>query len=177
MIADINLINENILKQVFINKLNKVNNSSLQIDLDSVHFAKTSDNRVLLRDNSSPAGVVVNKICLTELFGEELDLSQFKPLKVNQQIKGNFYQNELSEVINNFNSKMSKVTVTEQNDVVEGFRGIPEEILNDFVLFCKVTGFFGLKAKDVSLTKEDNVLTIEVPSTHLLFSGQLKVLV
>ena len=177
MIADINLINENILKQVFINKLNKVNNSNLQIDLDSVHFAKTSDNRVLLRDNSSPAGVVVNKICLTELFGEELDITQFKTLKVNQQIKGDFYQNELGEVINNFNSKMSKVTVTEQNDVVEGFRGIPEEILNDFVLFCKVTGFFGLKAKDVSLTKEDNVLTIEVPSTHLLFSGQLKVLV
>lgn len=177
MIADINLVNENILKSVFINKLNKVNNSNLQIDLDNVHFAKTSDNRVLLRDNSSPAGVVVNKICLTELFGEELDLSQFKTLKVNQQIKGNFYQNELSEVIRDFNSKMCKVTVTEQNDVIEGFRGVPEEILNDFTLFCKVTGFFGLKAKDVSLTKEDNVLTIEVPSTHLLFSGQLKVLV
>ena len=177
MIADINLINENILKHVFINKLNKLNNTNLQIDLESVHFAKTSDNRVLLRDNSSPAGVVVNKICLTELFGEELDLTLFKTLKVNHQIKGNFYQNELSEVINNFNSKMSKVTVTEQNDVVEGFRGVPEEILNDFVLFCKVTGFFGLKAKDVSLTKEGNVLTIEVPSTHLLFSGQLKVLV
>ena len=177
MIADINLINERILKQLFIYQLNKVNRSNLQIDVDSVHFAKTSGNKVLLRDNSSPAGVVVNKISINDLFGEELDLSQFKNLKVIQQIKGGFYQNELGEVINNFNSKMSKVTVTEQNDVVEGFRGIPEEILNDFVLFCKVTGFFGLKAKDVSLTKEDNVLTIEVPSTHLLFSGQLKVLV
>ena len=177
MIADINMINENILKYVFINKLNKLNNANLQIDLDSVHFAKTSDNRVLLRDNSSPAGVVVKKICLTELFGEELDITQFKTLKVNHQIKGNFYQDELNEVISDFNSKMSKVTASEQNDVIEGFRGTPEEILNDFTLFCKVTGFFGLKAKDISLTKEGNVLTIEVPSTNLLFSGQLKVLV
>ena len=177
MIADINLVNERILKQLFIYQLNKVNHSNLQIDVDTVHFAKTSGNKVLLRDNSSPAGVVINKISINDLFGEEVDLRQFKNLKVNQQIKGNFYQDELSRVINDFNAKMSKVTVTEENDVIEGFRGVPEDILNDFVLFCKVTGFFGLKAKDISLTKEDSVLTIEIPSTHLLFSGQLKVLV
>lgn len=177
MIADINVINERILKRLFIYQLNKVNHSNLQIDVDSVHFAKTSGNKVLLRDNSSPAGVVVNKISINDLFGEELDLSQFKNLKVIQQIKGSFYQDELSAVINDFNAKMTKVTVTEETDVIEGFRGIPEDILNDFVLFCKVTGFFGLKAKDISLTKQDNVLTIEIPSTHLLFSGQLKVLV
>ena len=117
------------------------------------------------------------RLSINDLFGEELDLSQFKNLKVNQQIKGSFYQDELSAVINDFNTKMSKVTVTEENDVIEGLRGIPEDILNDFVLFCKVTGFFGLKAKDISLTKQDNVLTIEIPSTNLLFSGQLKVLV
>lgn len=177
MIADINLINERILKQLFIYQLNKVNHSNLDIDVDSVHFAKTSDNRVLLRDNSSPAGVVINKISINDLFGEELDLSQFKNLKVNQQIKGSFYPDELNCVLSDFNTKMSKVTVTEENDVIEGFRGVPEDILNVFVLFCKVTGFFGLKAKDISLTKEDNVLTIEIPSAHLLFSGQLKVLV
>lgn len=177
MIADINLLNERILKQLFIYQLNKVNHSNLDIDVDSVHFAKTSDNRVLLRDNSSPAGVVINKISINDLFGEELDLSQFKNLKVNQQIKGSFYPDELNRVLSDFNTKMSKVTVTEENDVIEGFRGVPEDILNVFVLFCKVTGFFGLKAKDISLTKEDNVLTIEIPSTHLLFSGQLKVLV
>ncbi|MGL4614332.1 MAG: hypothetical protein ACRCVV_10640 [Shewanella sp.] len=177
MIADINLVNERILKQLFIYQLNKVNHSNLDIDVDSVHFAKTSDNRVLLRDNSSPAGVVINKISINDLFGEELDLSQFKNLKVNQQIKGSFYPDELNRVLSDFNTKMSKVTVTEENDVIEGFRGVPEDILNDFVLFCKVTGFFGLKAKEISLTKEDNVLTIEIPSTHLLFSGQLKVLV
>ena len=177
MIADINLVNERILKQLFIYQLNKVNHSNLDIDVDSVHFAKTSDNRVLLRDNSSPAGVVINKISINDLFGEELDLSQFKNLKVNQQIKGSFYPDELNRVLSDFNTKMSKVTVTEENDVIEGFRGVPEDILNVFVLFCKVTGFFGLKAKDISLTKEDNVLTIEIPSTHLLFSGQLKVLV
>lgn len=177
MIADINLVNDRILKQLFIYQLNKVNHSNLRIDVDTVHFAKTSDNRILLRDNSSPAGVVINKISINDLFGEELDLSQFKTLKVNQQIKGSFYQDELNRVISDFNTKMSKVTVTEENDVIEGFRGVPEDILNDFVLFCKVTGFFGLKAKEVSLTKEDNVLIIEIPNTHLLFSGQLKVLV
>lgn len=177
MIADINLVNERILKQLFIYQLNKVNHSNLQIDVDSVHFAKTSGNKVLLRDNSFPAGVVINKISINDLFGEELDLSQFKNLKVNHQIKGNFYPDELNRVLSDFNTKMSKVTVTEENDVIEGFRGVPEDILNDFVLFCKVTGFFGLKAKDISLTKENNVLTIEIPSTHLLFSGQLKVLV
>lgn len=177
MIADINLVNDRILKQLFIYQLNKVNHSNLRIDVDSVHFAKTSDNRVLLRDNSSPAGVVINKISINDLFGEELDLSQFKNLKVNQQIKGSFYPDELNRVLSDFNTKMSKVTVTEENDVIEGFRGVPEDILNVFVLFCKVTGFFGLKAKDISLTKEDNVLTIEIPNTHLLFSGQLKVLV
>jgi hypothetical protein len=105
MIADINLVNERILKQLFIYQLNKVNHSNLQIDVDSVHFAKTSGNKVLLRDNSYPAGVVINKISINELFGEELDLRQFKNLKVNQQIKGNFYQDELRRVINDFNPK------------------------------------------------------------------------
>lgn len=177
MIADINLVNERLLKQMFIYQLNKVNNSQLQIDPDDVHFAKTGNNLILLRDNHTPAGVVITKIDLSTLFGEQIDIRSFKDLKLNNQIKGNFYSNELESVINDFNSKMSKVTVTEENDVIEGFKGVPENILNDFVLFCKVTGFFGLKAKDIGLTKEDDVLTIEVPKTHLLFSGQLKVLV
>lgn len=177
MKADIVLINVDILKQLFIDQLNKVNPTPLNIDIDTVHFAKTSDGRVLLRDNSSPAGIVVNKIGMEELFGEGIDIREFKTTIFKQQIKSDFLPDALERAINDFNAKMDKVIVAEENDVVEGFRGIPEDILEDFVLFCKVTGFFGLTARDIALTKEDGVLTIDIPNTHPLFFGQLKVLV
>lgn len=194
MNIDITTVCEKRVKSTISWVVNKANETQLQLDVDQLSFLPSSDQRVLVKDISSSAGVLISKVDIAHLFSDLLDLKQFKNVdKSNHQVIPDLSPELLTRRVSDFNQKRKFVMVNEPKELIGPFSEPDETLIRDFILFCKVTGFWLLSPDDVILgrtqrevaTDDDDdgmsyiesLLSISVVATHPDYRGTIEVLV
>lgn len=164
----LNNIDINVLKKDIIKGYNKKYNSEIELIPFGLRFDRLNDDKSILVDNETLNGLVIDKIDISELFGE-LDLSLFKdsfeiqteeltPLEIQT------LNNELGyKIVSNYESNFSRLSEYDQ------------ELLLRYGLFCKVTGFYLIDITDVYLSLEEDILTIKVNEYNNTFKGTIEV--
>lgn len=192
MNIDITSICERRLKSTFAWVVNKVNDAELELDVDQLSLNPSSDKRILVKDVSSPSGVLVSKVDISNLFSDTLDLRPFKNIdKSKHQTNRDLSQEQLVNRVNSFNKARKFQMVTVSGDYSGNFAETDEELLSNFFLFCKVVGFWELNPDDVTMVKtitevpsdDDGMSFIEerivmtVVGTHPYYCGTIEVLI
>lgn len=192
MNIDITSICERRLKSTFAWVVNKVNDTELELDVDQLSLNPSSDKRILVKDVSSPSGVLVSKVDISNLFSDTLDLRPFKNIdKSKHQTNRDLSQEQLVNRVNSFNKARKFQMVTVSGDYSGNFAETDEELLSNFFLFCKVVGFWELNPDDVTMVKtitevpsdDDGMSFIEerivmtVVGTHPYYCGTIEVLI
>lgn len=158
------------IKSLGVAAFDKLNNVSTRISLDQLSFAKASaDDKVLLQDNISRVGVVMNKVALNTLFPGTLDIRPFKRGVVRRQ---SVLTESRAAKLNNLYG--TDLTVVEP-EVLDTATAFDRESVRDFMTFCRVFGFYNLKLSEVHLSTIEGKLIISVNSTHDYFTGSLEV--
>lgn len=192
MNIDITSICERRLKSTFAWVVNKVNDAELELDVDQLSLNPSSDKRILVKDVSSPSGVLVSKVDISNLFSDALDLRPFKNIdKSKHQTNQDLSQEQLVNRVNSFNKARKFQMATVSGDYSGNFAETDEELLSNFFLFCKVVGFWELGPDDVTMVKtitevpsdDDGMSFIEerivmtVVGTHPYYCGTIEALI
>lgn len=172
MSVDIINVSLNHIKQIPIDVFNNVNKTQVSPPLTDLDFQSTGeDGTVLLNNPTCKGGVVINKIALDQLFSKEVDLRPF--IKGSNRKTSELFANQVDD----FNTKHSTEVVMVEANILNAPTVFDVELVKNFVLFCRVFGFYELGIGDVNLNQNDGKMIISVPSTHKLFTGYIEVLV
>lgn len=176
MSVDIVNINEHFIKKSVISLVEMVNDANLSgIDTGMVNFKHLDFNdSLLLTDGFSNLSIVGDKIDIVNIFPPNIDLQQFKQSWTNSNHTPEITEN-VQEEINNFNQLYPDLRLALIADETVIPEGIDVELAKDFILFCKVTGFYELNLTDVSITREGEKVTFSVVSTHPVYKGFIEV--
>ncbi|EBY9764020.1 hypothetical protein D5W64_12980 [Salmonella enterica subsp. enterica serovar Saintpaul] len=169
MSVDVINISGRRIKKLILNVYNRTNGSKLNADLDKFVLEPVGDDKVLLQDPITKRGVLFSKINIATLFPNNIDISPFKnrlvysrqPMSVND--------------VECFNEKHGETIVSGEMDILKSPTGFPIDDVRDFVLFCRVFGFYELDVGDVTLIRSGDILYISVNETHPVYYGVLEV--
>jgi hypothetical protein len=172
MNADVLNITPGHLKQMGIDIFNSLNREKINIPLDMLEFRSTGDDsKVLLQDPITKAGVILNKINISDLFPKTISIRDFKgTVKTTAKMA---YSSDVSSI----NSRLATAVVTQEADILDGATMFSQDAVRDFVTFCRVYGFYELKLTETYLAPYDGKLLIAPSPTHKLFTGYIEVLV
>ncbi|QZA70595.1 hypothetical protein AH04_114 [Erwinia phage AH04] len=160
------------LKSLGLSAFNKLNGVVTSLPPSSLIFTKASaDDKVLLQDVQSKAGVLMNKISLGSIFPDGIDIRPYKKAIVQEQNQ----VNELTAAA--LNTKYATTLTVNDPDVLDTATGFDPASVRDFLTFCRVFGFYELTLNSVHLSTIDGKLIISVNSTHDYFTGFVEVLV
>lgn len=159
------------IKQLIVDLFNKINKVNSAPDLEHLSVEKLSDNKVMLQNPMSHTGVVFNKIHLNNLFPDIVTLRNFKEGLSNQAPILE------AEHVDKFNTKHNRILTSVEMDILRTPTTAPLDVVKDFILFCRVFGFYELDIGDVTLMSQEGKLIISVNPTNKLFTGYIEVLV
>lgn len=169
MSVDIINTNTKRIKEYVINLYNKANQTEVNPDLDQLVFENIGDDKVILQDPATKRGVVFKKIDITSLFTKIIDLRPFKE-KREMSLGGMHPSN-----VDRFNDKHNHQLVSPEVNILKSPTGFPVEDVKEFVLFCRVFGFYELDIGDVTLIRSGETLYISINDTQPLYYGVLEV--
>lgn len=157
------------IKRLILDVYNKTNNSNMNADLEKYVLEPVGDDKVILQDPMTKRGVVFNKIDLSRVFPPNLDIRPFKN-------KLEHTEGSMSVAgAERFNEKHSGYLVDPEVDILKSPTGFPVEDVKEFILFCRVFGFYELDIGDVTLIRTDDIFYISVNATHPVYYGVLEV--
>jgi hypothetical protein len=160
------------LKQIGVEAFNKLNEKNVQLILPQLNYVRTGDkDKVLLQDTVTKSGVVISKINIADIFPEIVSIQELKVKQICTALP--VYEGYADKM----NSRYSVNVVSEQIELINANTSLEIGLIRDFVMFCRVYGFFELKINDVNLVKNEDKLIIVVNENHTLFTGRLEVLV
>lgn len=171
MTVDVVNINDRDVKRHVISLFEKANNITVTGDTDNLGLLQVTDAESMLQDMSTRNGVLFKKIPLGSILPKTLDL---RPFKTKTEGKAPELQ---PKDVSAFNTKYGSELVAEEKDILSGQTPFTVEQVKDFVLFCRVFGFFELDISDVTLIHYDGVMNITPNHTHKLYTGSIEVLV
>lgn len=176
IVHPINISNKAI-KDAIIRALNEINETSLEVDLDTLSFVHGSDSHLTLLESGTRNGVLVNKISLNDLFPKNLDIRPFRGKKIARQIKSDYEPVEAQALVDSFNKfrNLPLLKVAPEGYTVS--TDIDEDVFRDFMLFCHVHGFWELDFQNAVITKQNDIMYISPVQTHPIYTGSLEVLV
>lgn len=170
-------ISDTAIKDAVIRALNEVNETSLEVDLNTLNFVSGCDSHLTLLESGTRNGLLTSKIDLGKLFPEKLNLRIFKESKARQQLKSDYEENEAQQLVGDFN-KFRNIPLLRV--APEGYSvpaDVTEDVVKDFYLFCRVYGFWDLDFQNAIINKQDGVLYISAVKTHPIYTGSLEVLI
>ena len=171
-------ISDKAIQGAVIRVLNELNETTLQVDLDTLEFVPGSDSYLTLLEGGVRAGVLIGKVNISELFVSNLDLGPFKQRSlIKQQVRSEYELNEAQTLVSDFNNSRDIPLLQLAPDGYDVPEGIAEDVAKDFLLFCRVFGFWELNFQNTILNKQDGILHISVVETHPVYTGSLEVLV
>lgn len=171
MNVDVISVTADKIKRAVIKLFNLVNGTHSNPELPQLSFERLGDDKVILQNPDTGSGVVINKIPISSIFPQIVSVREFKAgITSNAPIISN-------EHVDRFNLRHERVIVGAEVDVFKYQTPVSTETAKDFLLFCRVFGFYELDIGDVSLISEEGKLIISVNSTNKLFTGYLEVLV
>ena len=77
--------------------------------------------------------------------------------------------------VKRFNNRYGASMVADEIDVLQSANNYPIELVRDWVLLCRVLGFYELDIGDVTLAKVDDIMYVSVNATHGIYSGYIEV--
>lgn len=169
MSVDVINISGKRIKKLILNVYNRTNESKLNADLDKFVFEPVGDDKVLLQDPITKRGVLFSKINIKTLFPDNIDISPFK-----NNLSYSRQPMSVSDV-DRFNEKHNENIVNEEMNILKSPTGFPIDDVKEFVLFCRVFGFYELDVGDVTLIRSNDILYISVNETHPVYYGVLEV--
>lgn len=169
MSVDVINIGSERIKRYALDLYNKANQSNIEMDVDRLTFESVGDDKVMLQDTVTKHGVLISKISLQGLFPNTIDL---RPFKHNRHTAlGIMHPTNATH----FNEKHEATLVDPEVNVLKSSTGFPIEDIKEFILFCRVFGFYELDIGDVTLIRSNDTLYISVNDTHALYTGVLEV--
>lgn len=178
MNADLINVSEDVVKSCVLSVTAELNGVELSVPVNTVHFRHSSDEHLLLKDNNSVGGVALEKINLRSLLPKVMDVTPFQVVdKGSFQLDHDQPLEELQLAVNEFNDLRDIPLLGINEDVLKKVTDVPVELARNFVLFCKVHGFWLLDIGDVVLAQNENTLFITVVGTHPIYKGTVEVTV
>lgn len=169
MSVDVINIGSERIKRYALDLYNKANQSNIEMDVDRLTFESVGDDKVMLQDTVTKRGVLISKISLQGLFPNVIDL---RPFKHNRHTAlGIMHPTNTTH----FNEKHEATLVDPEVNILKSSTGFPIEDIKEFILFCRVFGFYELDIGDVTLIRSNDTLYISVNDTHALYTGVLEV--
>lgn len=170
MAVDVLNISGAIVKQTAIALFNEVNNMNENFPLDNIFVGKGSaEESILLQVGQSSSGLTLNKILIQDILPPIVDLTPFK-------VKSVQVAKELGpKDVKRFNNRYGAFMVADEIDVLQSANNYPIELVRDWVLLCRVLGFYELDIGDVTLAKVDDIMYVSVNATHGIYSGYIEV--
>lgn len=171
MSIDIINVNGRHTKQLAVDAFNRVNGINANPDFRQLEFESSSvEGTVILHNPSTQKGVVANKISLGDLFPKTVDLRPFKTRT------GNLPE-ATKDAVQLINAKHNTELAHVGKDVFKGRTNITEEEAKNFLLFCRVFGFYELDVSDFTIFSYDGKMAMSVNPSHKLYTGFIEVLV
>ena len=172
MAVDVLNITLDDVKMAAVDMYNQVNGVQENISLEHTTVSKAPQEETLyMNTGARGVGVLMDKILLQDILPTRFDLRPFKD-QVSMQGK------ELdSDDVDTINNKYNAEIVTAERDILKSPTNLSKETLINWVLFCRVLGFFELDIGDVTLTEVEGMMYVSVNPTHAIYYGFVEVLV
>lgn len=159
------------LKGSVIDMFNDVNDSNYPNQNLTEIFQETGDDKTILMCNPiDKLGVVFDKIKLSTLFTNKVDIRTFKDRRV---IQSELMTRDRLEALN----EKHGVNIEFKKFIPKPNSSYSKEIVDNFNLFCRATGFYELTLDDLIISMNDNVMTISVVQTNKFYTGSIEVTV
>lgn len=162
------------LKEVVVRKQCDNCTRELNITPEALILQRSGDNNILVRDIDNPAGVLISKLDLATMLPDELDLRPFKN-NPSQQLTAEWPQTSLEAFVSHFNKDLHCELVGIEHDVLVRPTRYSKELLKEFILFCRVYGFWQLDSMDFDMNMDGEYLYLTVVATHERYTGHIKV--
>lgn len=151
---------------------NQINGRSDNIPVDHVTVTKAPiEDALYMNTGSRGVGVIMDKILLQDILPSVVDLRPFKIPTVS--VGKEFGPEDVDGFNNRYNAEMLAV----EKDILKSATNFDIELLKNWVLFCRVLGFFELDVGDVSLFMAEGKMYVSVNPTNAIYSGYVEVLV
>jgi len=170
MTIDVINVDGRVIKSAVLKAFEKLNDVKVSPNLGLLSIEPVCDKNVMLQDPNTKSGVVLHKVKLRDFFPKTISVRAFKNVTTNAQAL-------TPEEVNGFNEKYGVELVNAEKDVLKGMSQAPVETVRNFILFCRVFGFYELDIGDVSIYEHNGVMTISVNDTNKFFTGYIEVLV
>ncbi|QDH47162.1 hypothetical protein PQC07_gp183 [Aeromonas phage D3] len=166
------------LKRSVICLYNDLTDDTLDVAVDPLTLHNHNDSCILVKDGLSHGGLLVDKIDLKDLFPGTLDIRHYKGQnKDHHQVVMDTSQEGLNRFINDFSAKHDCDMVGLNHPLLNDPVSYSKELLRNFVLFCRLHGFWELDAVDLSLHMDEEKLYMTVVKTHPVYTGSIEVLI
>lgn len=170
MSVDIVTFLQSDLKNSIVELFNEANDTNHNPDMNIYNVNHTGDDKTIILQNPlDRRGLVADKIDVSNLFMNTIDLRTFKKKRVLQTKV--IEESEIAE----FNKKHGVTLVTKKRNLDTTTGGYPPEVVADFNLFCRVTGFYELSILDVVITTDYRKMTMTVVPSHKYLTGTIEV--
>lgn len=179
MQVDILTIKESDVKKSVIKLTNMLNGTALKPNDSRLTFDRpVVDEGVILRDMFTTRTLLLNKININEILPSVIDLRPIKSLtKEEFQLPPELDEDFIDEYIAAFNNKHNGNHLSKHMETSKYQTNYSDEEIYNFTLFCKTVGFFELDITECDLSINDNVMIINVNSTHPIYTGSIEVLI
>lgn len=170
MTADLINITSTEIKQHAIELYSSANGCRVTANPDSLEVERLTDDLAMLQNPSTKTGVIFKKINIADIFPVNIDLTPYRGLYChNRVIEG--------DDVDSFNKSHEAVLVSREVDVLKARTSYSKRDLANFVLFCRVLGFYELDIGSVTLIDYHGKLRIQVNQGNKLFTGFIEVTV
>lgn len=177
MTIELSNISAERIGELVVNAVNEANNLNIQIDPGQLSMVRVAGKYILVKDIGDNAGVLMSKIDIKTLFPKLIDLRPFKSRTHIPQIPRSDTPEAVEQLRNASKHKDGSFLVGTGHNVLANPTPHESPCLRDFILFCRVTGFWELDSIDVSLGYSNDKLLLTVVESHPVYIGSIEVLV
>ncbi|QGH71950.1 hypothetical protein N1M2_87 [Klebsiella phage N1M2] len=170
MTVDVISISREDIRNYVVDLYEIANGCRATVDTSSLEPERICDGTTMMQNSQTKSGVLINKINIADLFPNTIDITQYKaPHGVLSVMQG--------DDADSFNNKHGKLLVSPEMDVLKSQTPFAVEDIKDFILFCRVYGFWELDIGSVTLIRYNGKLRIQVNQGNKLFHGFIEVTV
>lgn len=168
----IKLLSETVIKHCVVTGYNKINKTSLLVNPAILSVVEsTIDDRNMIIDPVTKAGLLFERIDISTLIPKGMDISSFKDDKAfNHQL-----QELTPEQIVSYNEKIQEQLISNYENNFSNLNEYDMDTLKKYAVFCRLMGFFDLDITDVKLHVSEGTLAIEVKEGNKMFTGMVEV--
>lgn len=172
MTVDVLNITLDDVKRAAVDMHNQINNRSENIPVSHMTITKAPiEDALYLNTGSRGVGVIMDKILLQDILPSVVDLRPF--LTPSVSVGKEFGPEDIDVFNKRYNAEMLAV----EKDILQAATTFDVDLLKNWVLFCRVLGFFELDVGDVTLFMAEGKMYVSVNPTNAIYSGYVEVLV